>query len=153
MGKVAHCLPVVARTRLPGSTSATPDRLAQVQVAVNEVARSLVSCRREDHITIVDLLEEAKYFLLNQQVVKSTDMSAWMAFHSCESSNGSRSPVGKAMFINADMPAARVLRSATAGEVRVRTRGMTTHVTHGLEVVSRETRAPALSLYISCVCV
>jgi hypothetical protein len=35
---------------------------------------------------------------------------------------------------NADLPTARTSRSTTAGEVRVRTRGMNTHVTHGLEV-------------------
>jgi hypothetical protein len=44
---------------------------------VNDVARSVVGCRREDHVTIVDLLEAAKYLLLNQQVVKATAMSAW----------------------------------------------------------------------------
>jgi hypothetical protein len=65
MGKVAHCLPVVAMPRLPGSTAAIPDTLTQVQVAVNDVARSVVGCKREDHITIVDLLEAAKYLLLN----------------------------------------------------------------------------------------
>jgi hypothetical protein len=57
--------PVVARPRLPGSTGAIPESLAQVQVAVNDVARSVVGCRREDHITIVDLLEVAKYLSLN----------------------------------------------------------------------------------------
>jgi hypothetical protein len=30
MGKVAHCLPVVARPRLPGSTFVIPEALAQV---------------------------------------------------------------------------------------------------------------------------
>jgi hypothetical protein len=97
----------VARPRLPWSTAATPDMLAQVQVAVNDVARSVVGCRREDHITIVDPLEAAKYLLLNRQVVKSTAMSAWTAFHSCDGSNGARNPIGEAMFNNADMPEAR----------------------------------------------
>jgi hypothetical protein len=124
MGKVAHCLPVVARPRLPGSTAAIPDTQAQVQLAVNNVARSVVGCRREDHITIRDLLEVAKYLSLNQQVVKATDMFAWTAFHSSHGSNGSRNPVGKAMFSNAELPKASALRSTTAGEVRVRTRGL-----------------------------
>jgi hypothetical protein len=74
MGKVAHCLPVVARQRLPGSTDKIPESLAQV--AVNDVASSVVGCRREDHITAVDLLEAAKHLWLNQQVVKATAMSA-----------------------------------------------------------------------------
>jgi hypothetical protein len=114
--------------------SVIPEVLAQVQVVMNEVARSMVGCKREDHVTVVDLLEAAKYLLLNQQVVKATAMSAWTAFHSCNGSNGARNPVGEAMFNNADLPAARKSRSATAGEVRVRTRGMDTHVIHGLEV-------------------
>jgi hypothetical protein len=134
MGKVAHCLPVVARPRLPGSTAVIPDTLAQVQVAVNNMARSVVGCRREDHITIGDLLEAAKYLSLNQQAVKATAMSAWLAYHSCNGSNGARNPVGEAMFSNAELPTARASRLTTAGEVRVKTRGMDTHVTHGLEI-------------------
>jgi hypothetical protein len=75
MGKIAHCLPVVVRPRLPGSTAATPEALSQVQVAVNDVARSVVGCRREDHVAIVDLLEAAKCLSLNQLAVKATAMS------------------------------------------------------------------------------
>jgi 23S rRNA U2552 (ribose-2'-O)-methylase RlmE/FtsJ len=111
MGKVAHCLPVVARLRLPRSTAVILEALAQVQVAVNDVARSVVGCRREDHVTIVDLLEEAKYLSLNQQVVKATAMSAWSAFHGCDGSNRARNPVGKEMFSNANMPTARTSRA------------------------------------------
>jgi hypothetical protein len=96
-------------------------------------ARSVVGCRREDHITIVDLLEAAKYLSLNQQAVKATAMSTWTAYHSCDGTSGTRNPVGEAMFSGAELPTARVSRSATAGEVRVRTRGLDTHVTHGLE--------------------
>jgi hypothetical protein len=133
MGKLAHCLPVVVRPRLPGSTVASPEALSQVQVAVNDVARSVVGCKREDHVAIVDLLEAAKYLSLNQQAVKATAMSAWLAYHSCDGTNGIRNPVGEAMFSGAELPTARSSRSATAGEVRVRTRGLDTHVTHGLE--------------------
>jgi hypothetical protein len=124
----------VARPRLPGSTSVIPEALAQVQVAVNDVARSVIGCRREDHVTIVDLLKAAKYLSLNQQVVKATAMSVWSAFHSCNGSNGIRNPVGEEMFSSANLPTAQTSRATTAGEVRVRTRGMDTHVTHGLEV-------------------
>jgi hypothetical protein len=35
MGSLAHCLPVVARPRLPGSTGTIPEALASVKVAVN----------------------------------------------------------------------------------------------------------------------
>jgi hypothetical protein len=101
MRKIAHCLPVVARPRLLGLAAATPESLAQVQVSVNDVARS-VEGKREYHITMVDLLEAAKYLSL--------------------------------MFSGAELPTAHASRSATAGEVRVRMRGLDTQVTHGLEV-------------------
>jgi hypothetical protein len=65
--------------------------------------------------------------------VKATAMSAWSAYHSCDGANGIGNPVGEAMFSGAELPTARSLRSATAGEVRVRTRGLDSHVTHGLE--------------------
>jgi hypothetical protein len=71
--------------------------------------------------------------LLNQQAVKATDMSAWSAYHSCNGTEGIRNPVGEAMFGGAELPTARSSRSATAGEVWVRTIGLDTHVTHGLE--------------------
>jgi hypothetical protein len=124
MEKIAHCLPVVVRPRLPGSTAATPGALSQVQVAVNNVARSVVGCRREDHVAIVDLLEAAKYLLLNQQAVKATAMSAWSAYYSCDGTNDIRNPLGEAMFSRAELPTARSLRSATSGEVQVKTRGL-----------------------------
>jgi hypothetical protein len=125
MGKIAHCLLVVVRPRLPGSTAGTPKALSQVQVAVNDVASSVVGCRREDHVAIVSLLEAAKYLSLNQQAVKATAMSAWSDHYSSNGTNG--------MFSGAELPTERSSRSATAGEVRVRTRGLDTHVTHGLE--------------------
>jgi hypothetical protein len=52
MGKLAHCLSVMARPRLPGSTGSIPEALASIQVAVNNVACSVVSHRREDHIPL-----------------------------------------------------------------------------------------------------
>jgi hypothetical protein len=143
MGKIAHCLPVVVRPRLPGSTAAAPETLSQVQVAVNDVARSLVGCRREDHVAIVDLLEAAKYLSLNQQAVKATTISAWLAYHSSDGTNGIQNPVEGAMFSGAELPTARSSRLARAGEVRVRTRGLDTHVTgsrHGMRAGSCRTQ-------------
>jgi hypothetical protein len=118
MGNLAHCLPVVARPRLPGSTGTILAVLASVQVAVNNVARSVVGHRREDHISIVDLLEAAKYLSLNQQVVRATAMSAWSAYASNDGTGGTRNPVGSWMFGNVDQPTtARLTRATTAGEV------------------------------------
>jgi hypothetical protein len=68
MGKLVHCLPVVVQPRLPGSTRSIPEELASIQVAINNMARSVVGHRREDHIPIEDLLKAAKFMSLNQQV-------------------------------------------------------------------------------------
>jgi hypothetical protein len=115
MGKLTHCLPVVARPRLPGSTGTILEALASVQVAINNVARSIVGHRREDHIPIVDLLEAAKLLLLNQQVVHATAMAAWNAYVSNDGTGGTRNPVGSWMFGNVDQPAtARPTRATTA---------------------------------------
>jgi hypothetical protein len=128
MGKLAHCLSVVARPRLPGSTARIPEALSQVQVAVNVVARSVVGHRREDHIAIVDLLEAAKYLLLKQHLVRATAMSSWSAFTSSDGINRTRNPVGTEMFGSVNLPApTRPTGAGKAGDVRVRTRGMDTH--------------------------
>jgi hypothetical protein len=146
---LAHCLPVVARPRLPGSTGTIPEALASVQVAINNVARSVVGHRREDHIPIVDLLEAAKFLLLNQQVVRAKAMAAWNAYASDDGTNGRRNPVGSCMFGNVNQPAnTRPTRATAAAEVRVPTRGMDTLVTHALEtwnvcLVLRDSRTKA----------
>jgi hypothetical protein len=44
MGKLAHCLPVVARLRLPGSMGTIPEALALVQFAMNDV----VCCQTQE---------------------------------------------------------------------------------------------------------
>jgi hypothetical protein len=99
------------------------------------VSRSVVGHRREDHITIVDLLEASKYLSLNQQVVRARAMSSWSAYSSSKGIGGTRNPVGSWMFGNDNLPpAARPTRGTMAGEVRVKTTGMDKHVTHGLEV-------------------
>jgi hypothetical protein len=79
MGKLAHCLPIVAQPRLPGLAKPILEALESLQVAVNNVARSVVGCRREDHIRVKDLLDSTKYLSLNQLMVKSTAMAAWSA--------------------------------------------------------------------------
>jgi hypothetical protein len=134
MGKLAHCLPVVARPRLPGSTGTILETLASVQVAINDIARSVIGHRREDHIPIVDLLEAAKFLSLNQQVVRATAMAAWSAYVSNHGTNGTRNPVGSRMFGNVNQPATtRPTKATAAGEVRVPTKDMDTLMTHALE--------------------
>jgi hypothetical protein len=76
MGKLAHCLPVVAQPRLPGSAKPNPEALATIQVAINNMARSVGGYKREDHIPIENMLESAKFMSLNHLVVRATAMAA-----------------------------------------------------------------------------
>jgi hypothetical protein len=81
----------------------------------------------------MDLLEAAKFRLLNQQVGRATAMAAWNAYVSDGGVDGSRNRVGDRMFGNGIGPTARPTRATAAGEVRVPTRGMGTLVTHKLK--------------------
>jgi hypothetical protein len=104
-----------------------------MKTTINNVARSVVGHRREDHIPIEDLLESAKLLLLNQLVVWSTAMAAWNAYMSDNSVAGTRNPVGNLMFDRGKASTARPTRATTAGEVRVLTSSIKTLVTHALE--------------------
>jgi hypothetical protein len=132
-GKLAQCLPVVARPRLPGLTRPIPEALASVQVAINDVARSIGGYRREDHIPLEDLLEAAKLMSLNQLVVRATAMAAWNAHVSNDGVDGTRNLVGDLTSGNGNAPTGRPTRATAAGEVRVPSRGVDTLVTHALE--------------------
>jgi hypothetical protein len=134
ISKLAHCLPVVAQPRLPGSAKPIPEALATIQVAINNLARSIGGYRREDHIPIEDLLESAKFMSLNQLVVRATAMAAWNAHKSNDSEAGTRNLVGNLMFGSGNALTIRPTRATAAGEVRVPTRGVNTLVTHALEI-------------------
>jgi hypothetical protein len=135
MGKLAHCLPVFALPRLPGWTKQILEALESLQVAVNNVARSVVGCKRDDHTTVRSLLDSAGYLSVNQLVVKSTAMAAWSAFMSSDGKDGTRNSVVCILFDSDCVDtAARPTRATAAGEVRVQTQGMKTFVTYALEI-------------------
>jgi hypothetical protein len=122
MGKLAHCLSVVAHPRLPGSAKPISEALDSIQVAINDVARSVVGYRREDHIPIKDLL-----------VVRSTTLAAWSAYVSNDGEAGNSNPVIRLMFDSNIVASSRPTRATATGEVRVSTRGVKTLVTHALK--------------------
>jgi hypothetical protein len=98
MGKLAHCLPVVASLRLPGSTKQILEALESLQVAVNGVARSVVDCKRDDHTRVRSLLNSAGFLSVNQIVMKSIAITAWSAFMSSDGKASTRNPVGRLLF-------------------------------------------------------
>jgi hypothetical protein len=126
MGQVAHSLPVIAAPRLLGSNKLIPEMLESLQVALNDVTRSVNRCKREDHVAVKTLLDSARYLSVNQLVVKSTSMVAWSAFVSSDGKDGTRNPGGRLLFDSNHIDtAARPTRATAAGAIRVQTRCLT----------------------------
>jgi hypothetical protein len=74
MGKISHALAAIAAPRLPGSSAKASGDLARIQVACNDVARTVTGGRRGDHVHVEELLERARLPSINAMVVKSVGM-------------------------------------------------------------------------------
>lgn len=128
-GKISHALAVAATPRLAEDTP-TVGGLRAVQVALNNVARSVTGCKRSDHIAVRDLNARAKFPLLNELVTRTVAMETWAAHNSNE--QGTRNPLGVSMFESSGY--LRTTRAESAGIVQNRTAGSNTLVSCGLEV-------------------
>jgi hypothetical protein len=128
--KVAHGLAAVA---LPGlGTEPATKEYKSLQVAFNDVARTLAGNNRTDHVRVQDLLTLARIPSVNEMVVTAVAMDAWQAFVSSDGGDSRRNPVG-AMIFDGDR-AARPTRSAAAGQVKIPLRGSNVFVTHAATV-------------------
>jgi hypothetical protein len=97
-GKLNHALGAVAAPRLHHNTP-TNGRMASVQVAVNDVARSVIGGKRSDRVAVLELNARAQFPLVNELVTKTVAMVTWAAFHSRDGNpKGGRNPLGAAMF-------------------------------------------------------
>jgi hypothetical protein len=76
MGKFAHELAAVARPRLDIEDTAT-GIWSKIQVALNDVARSITGVRRRDHVTVKDLLDLPGIESANRMVVKAIAAERW----------------------------------------------------------------------------
>jgi hypothetical protein len=97
------------------------------QVALNDVARSIVGCKRSDRVKIEELLESARIPSFNRLVATATAMEAWKSFHSTDGGSGRRNPVGELLF-SRTISSSSLLRAATAREIHVPLQGHTTLV-------------------------
>eukprot|EP00095_Tigriopus_kingsejongensis_P006890 snap_masked-scaffold125_size330479-processed-gene-1.1 protein:Tk06890 transcript:snap_masked-scaffold125_size330479-processed-gene-1.1-mRNA-1 annotation:"hypothetical protein DAPPUDRAFT_238102" len=69
-----------------------------VQVALNDVARTIIGKSRKDHVQIADLLHLAGVPSFNELAVTASVMETWKAFRSSERKNGGRNPLGQIIF-------------------------------------------------------
>jgi D-alanyl-D-alanine carboxypeptidase len=120
MGKFSDALAAVARSRLENEDN-TSVTWSKIQVAINDVARSITGARRRDHVTIKDLLNLAGIESANRMVVK----------------DGARNQVGSILFSDNKTATAKTTRSAKTGQITVPLRGGDTLVTHAANVGNR----------------
>jgi hypothetical protein len=124
MGKFSHALAAVARPRLELEDNASTI-WGGIQVAFNDVARSITGVRRRDHVKIEDLLAQAGLDSANRMVVKAIVAETWSSFHSDDGGKGARNHIGRIVFSDRRTYLAKTTRSAKTGLVEVPLRGGT----------------------------
>jgi hypothetical protein len=133
MGKFSHALAAVARPRLSNEENAS-STWSKIQVAVNNVARSITGVRLRDHVRIPDLLDRAGIPSANRMVVKVVSMEAWMCKSSSDGKDGVRNYVGAILFDDNKTDTGKMTRLAKTGKISVPLRGGDTFVAHAANV-------------------
>ena len=75
-------------------TDPLPTLMAQLQVNMNNVARSTIKCRKSDKITVANLLKESGFPSLNRMVVYTVAMECWRALSLRDVPGGPLNPLG-----------------------------------------------------------
>jgi hypothetical protein len=122
MGKFSQALAAVARPRLEHEDNASVT-WSKIQVAFNDVARSITGAKRRDHVTIKDLLYLAGIESANRMVVKAITAETWSCYHSDDGKDGARNHVGSILFLDNKTATAKTTRSAKTGQITVPLRG------------------------------
>jgi hypothetical protein len=116
IGKFSHALAAVARPRLELEDNASVI-WSGIQVAFNDMVRSITGARRRDHIKIKDLLAQAGLESANRMGVKAVVAETWSCFHSDDGKDGSRNHVGRILFSDKRTGTAKTTRSAKTRQI------------------------------------
>jgi hypothetical protein len=122
ISKFSHALAAVARPRLENEDNASVI-WSKIQVAFNDMARSITGARRRDHVPIPDLLDLARIKSANRMVVKAVAAKTWSCFHSNNGQDGSRNHVGSILFNDNKTATSKTTRLARTGQITVPLRG------------------------------
>jgi hypothetical protein len=129
MGKFSHTLAAVAKPKLEHKDNRSVI-WSKIQLALNDVARSITGARRRNHITIKDLLDLAGIKSANKMVVKAIAAKTWSCYHSDDGKDGARNYVGSILFTDNKTATAKTTRSARTGQITVPLGRGDTFVTH-----------------------
>jgi hypothetical protein len=124
VGKFSHALAAVARPSLEQEDNASVV-WSGIQVALNNVARSITGTRRRDHVRIEDLLVQAGLESANRMVVKAIAAKTWGCFHSDNGRDGSRNHIGRLLFSDKRTATAKTTWSAKTSRSRSLCGGVT----------------------------
>ncbi len=91
-GKVGYgCLVLRPRFESSDPTSAP---MAQLQVAVNDLARSIIGTKRSDRLKVEELLPDAGLISVNRLVIYTIATECWRALNQRDVSHGPLNPLG-----------------------------------------------------------
>ena len=117
-GKIGYGAAAAITPRLPGDSTSPTGPTKTIQVALNDVARTLTGNKRTDHVTIPTLLQKAGLPSLNQIAVRSLAVETWKAYHSNDGPDNSRNPLGAAIFCaNPSEGSVKPTRSKAEGQI------------------------------------
>jgi hypothetical protein len=138
IGKISFAMAAVVAPRLGNGEALPSAAYKSVQVAINDVARSITGRKRTDHVKIPSLLYWAGLPSVNELAVRAVAMESWKANHSSDGKNGGRNPIGKFIFpatpITYNIDTSRTTRSRTAGIIHIPLREANTFAIHAANV-------------------
>ena len=112
-GKIGYACAVLPPRLVP--TDPLPTLMAQLQVNMNNVARSTIGCRKSDRLKVEDLLNEAGFPSLNKMVIYTVSMECWRALSIHDVPKGPLNPLGNILSNDLCPPSSSRTRAAKSG--------------------------------------
>ncbi|QQP53422.1 Hypothetical protein FKW44_005903 [Caligus rogercresseyi] len=98
IGEISYAAAALTIHRLDNEFKEPNTAHREVQVAINDAARSIIGCKIRDHIYNRDLLVRAGFPSSNEVAAKAVALETWKYFYSNDGGGGARNPVGDFVF-------------------------------------------------------
>eukprot|EP00095_Tigriopus_kingsejongensis_P001661 maker-scaffold670_size114954-snap-gene-0.19 protein:Tk01661 transcript:maker-scaffold670_size114954-snap-gene-0.19-mRNA-1 annotation:"dual specificity mitogen-activated protein kinase kinase 5-like" len=119
IGKVGYAIAAVVPPRLTVNEAQSKANQT-IQVAMNDVARTIAGKKRKNHLRIPDLLHMAGLPSINELSVRAVAVEAWKGFHSSDGNGGKRNPIGRIHVVhNIDEPTVYIKYLTMLGQKHV----------------------------------
>jgi len=98
LGKVTYAIAATAHVKLDEKESQHNSPIKTIQIALNDVARSLTGFKRSDQVPTEILLKKAGIPSYNTLAVQAIAMETWKAYHSNDGPDKTMNPLGNILF-------------------------------------------------------